>query len=193
MYREEEQRETAQQAFGGDYFGFLKACKMEVRVNALQKSNLKRVYELAQRTNQLNFSGNRYSEAQLLQVMDSNFLETYVIDCQDRFGNYGIVGFAIVDKREPRLLDLMFSCRVQAKRVEHAILSFLLKRFVEDGRRDLCANYRRTAKNTPSGKVFQEMGFELVEVREGVESLMFRRGREIPNDHIVEIKGTIGN
>ena len=99
--------------------------------------NLKRVYELAQRTNQLNFSGNRYQEAQLVEIMGSDFLETYVIDCSDRFGDYGIVGFGVVDIRVPLLLDLMFSCRIQGKRVEHAVLSFLLKRFVSGKKQDL--------------------------------------------------------
>jgi hypothetical protein len=34
--------------------------------------------------------------------MTSASFETYVIDCSDRFGEYGIVEFAVVDIREPR-------------------------------------------------------------------------------------------
>jgi FkbH-like protein len=193
MYREQEQRETALRSFDGNYLGFLKDCHLEARISSLQDSNLKRVYELAQRTNQLNFSGNRYLESQLLEILGTSFLETYVIECLDRFGNYGVVGFAIVDEREPRLQDLMFSCRVQGKRVEHAILSFLLKRFVEGSNRDFYANYRQTPKNSPSGKVFKEMGFELVADLDGVQSLVFRRGREFPDDRIIKITTTLAS
>src|SRR5262249_55234596 len=144
--------------------------------------------ELAQRTNQMNFSGNRYPEAQLKQIMSSKSLETYVIDCRDRFGHYGIVGFAVVDLEVPRLLDLMFSCRVQAKRVEHAVLAFMLDRFAVGKHQDFLANFRRTAKNAPSGKVFDEMGFETVEEKDGVLFLVFRRGKPIPDDRIVKIR-----
>ena len=187
MYREEQQREQAQESFQGDYFGFLRTCQLRAEIQPLTQENLKRVYELAQRTNQMNFSGNRYQEAELLEIMKSPALETYVIHCTDRFGDYGIVGFAVVDTRAPRLLDLMFSCRVQAKRVEHSILTFVLRRFIGETDRDFYANYRKTAKNAPSGKVFEEMGFELAEEKDGVSSLVFRRSREIPDDRIVRI------
>lgn len=184
MYREQQQRHTALESFNGDYKAFLRDCHMEMGIGPLSDANLKRVYELAQRTNQLNFSGNRYPEAELIEIMRCRFLETYVIDCSDRFGNYGIVGFAVVDTREPRLLDLMFSCRIQGKRVEHALLSFLLQ---GGKKQDFYANYRRTLKNAPSGKVFEEMGFECVADNDGALSLVFKQGREIPDDHIISI------
>jgi FkbH-like protein len=192
MYREQQHRETVLEGFKGDYFGFLRDCRMEVDIQPLGDGNLKRVYELAQRTNQMNFSGNRYQEAELVEIMRSPYLETYVIHCKDRFGDYGIVGFAVVDTRVPRLLDLMFSCRVQAKRVEHAILTFLLQRFVSDSGNDFFANYRKTAKNAASGKVFEEMGFEPTAENEEVPSLIFRRTREIPDDQIVRIVAQLG-
>jgi FkbH-like protein len=145
------------------------------------------VYELAQRTNQMNFSGNRYQEAQLMNMLKSSDLETCVIQCKDRFGDYGIVGFAVIDTRVPALIDLMFSCRIQAKRVEHAILTCLLQRFVRDVGKNFYANYRKTSKNAPSGKVFDEMGFELEAEKDGVLSLVFRSGREVPDDQIIRI------
>jgi FkbH-like protein len=188
MYREQEGRDAALKAYAGDYVAFLRECHLELGLSPLDRSNLKRVYELAQRTNQMNFSGKRYPEAELEDVMVSAALETYVIDCRDRFGNYGIVGFALVDIAQPRLLDLMFSCRVQAKRVEHAVLAFLLRRFVRDQKRSLFANFRRTEKNAPAGKVFPELGFEAIGERDGVTTLVFREGQEIPDDRIVTIR-----
>lgn len=190
MYRQQEERHTALDSYKGDYAAFLRECRLRLRISALDHTNVKRVYELAQRTNQMNFSGHRYPEAQLADIMRSAFLETYVIDCSDRFGRYGIVGFAVVDTREPRLLDLMFSCRIQSKRVEHAVLAYLLKRFVQRKGQDFHATYRRTSKNAASGRVFDEMGFECLGVTEGVSSLMFRRGHRIPDDEIVMIETT---
>jgi FkbH-like protein len=187
MYRDQERRHAALNAHDGDYAAFLRDCQLKVAIRPLDRANLTRVYELAQRTNQLNFSGNRYPEARLAQVMDDSLLETYVFDCSDRFGHYGIVGFAVVDTREPRLLDLMFSCRVQGKRVEHAAIAFLLARFVSGRQRDFHANYKRTPKNAPAGAVFGELGFECAGETDGVSSLVFRRGKAIPDDRIITI------
>lgn len=187
MYRQQQQRVVALESSGGDYLAFLKDCDIRLHITPLNDRNLDRVYELAQRTNQMNFSGNRYSLPELKELLGRDACDTYVMKCNDKFGSYGVVGFGILDTRAPRLLDLMFSCRIQSKRVEHAFLSFLLNRFVSAGSRDLFANYRPTPKNAASGKVFEEVGFERVEDKEGVLSLVFKRGQSIADDGIVKI------
>ena len=185
MYREQQQREADLDIYKGDYFGFLRACEIEVTMRPLTEQNLRRVYELAQRTNQMNFSGNRYEEEELRAILRREDLNGVVIACRDRFGDYGIVGFAVVDTRQPCLVDLMFSCRVQAKRVEHAVLAFLLRRFAANGARDFLAKYRRTERNAAAGRVFDEVGFEAIGDSDGVLSLVFRRGNSLADDGIV--------
>jgi FkbH-like protein len=187
MYRQEEQREALLATYQGDYLGFLRENRMQVHLARLSDDNLKRVYELAQRTNQMNFSGNRYSAEALERLAADSRLDTYVIRCSDRFGSYGIVGFSVVDRQEPRLLDLMFSCRVQSKRVEHGFLGWLLTRHRHGGAKDFFANYRKTPKNEPSGAVFRDVGFQEIGVADGVTTLRFDGGREVPEESVVEI------
>ncbi len=187
LYRKAEQREAARESYQGDYRNFLKDCKIRLQVDSLNGGNLERVYELAQRTNQMNFSGNRYPMEALQGLIGHPDFLTCVLSCDDRFGSYGIIGFALVDVREPRLMDLMFSCRVQSKRVEHAFLRFLLLRFVRAEGRDFFANYRATPKNAASGRVFSEMGFQPVAETEGVTSLKFSRAHILPEEDIVTI------
>lgn len=187
MYQMEAVRQTAADRFGSDYFAFLRDCGLEAHLRPLTADNLQRVHELTQRTNQMNFSGNRYERTVLEQILASPDLHTYVLDCRDRFGEYGVVGFCIVDRREPRITDLMFSCRVQSKRVEHALLTYILRRYSNGQTADVYANYRKTPRNAPSGKVFDDMGFETAGERDGVLSLRFAGGREIPDDDIVNV------
>ncbi len=187
MYRQEEQRDALLASYKGDYIGFLRENQMRVFLSRLTDKNMKRVYELAQRTNQMNFSGNRYATEELEKIAANAGLDTYVIRCSDRFGTYGIVGFSVVDRHEPRLLDLMFSCRVQAKRVEHGFLGWLLKQHRGNGQGDFFANYRKTRKNEPSGAVFQEVGFQEIGVVDGVTTLRFDGDREVPDESVVEI------
>ena len=191
MYRVEQQRDAARENYAGDYLEFLRTCGLEVKLRPLDEGNLKRVYELAQRTNQLNFSGNRYREDELRAILAQPQMRGCVVECRDRFGEYGIVGFAVVDESIPRLNDLMFSCRVQAKRVEHAVLGWLIGHF--SGGRDFYAKYLRTERNAPSGKVFEDVGFELAEAYGDSRTLVFRSGREVPDDGIVRVTNEMEN
>jgi FkbH-like protein len=187
MYQQEKERKVVQESFEGDYTRFLQECKIELTLTRLTGENLERVYELAQRTNQMNFSGSRYPREQLAKIQQSQDHETFVIRCADRFGSYGIVGFAVVDVREPRLLDLMFSCRIQGKRVEHAFLAYLLEKYSILERRDFFANYRKTKKNEKPGKVFEEIGFECVDEQDGLVSLKYAKSRPILQENIIRI------
>jgi len=187
MYREQEQREEALKTNQVDYFEFLRSCRMEVNIGSLNETNFERVFELAQRTNQMNFSGNRYQKEELKQMVEKPGIRTLVISCRDRFGDYGIVGFALVDLETQVLLDLMFSCRVQGKRVEHTVLSYLLHEYAVEKGADFYANYRRSSKNANSGIVFQEVGFEPVREQDGVSLLIFRHGNRIPDDGLLKV------
>jgi FkbH-like protein len=166
MYRIEEQRRSAELGFG-DYLQFLRNCNIELAVDVLNDENLERVHELTQRTNQMNFTGSRYGRDALRDLIADETTDSYVLSCSDRFGSYGIIGFAIVDPTGPRLRDLMFSCRVQAKRVEHAFVLFLVQRYCAHGASTFEARFRQTARNSPAEKVFPEIEMEIVLEGEG--------------------------
>lgn len=187
MYREESIRQEVASGFSGDYMAFLRGCDIKLHIRPMTAATIQRVHELTQRTNQMNFSGNRYDRSVLEQILGNPDLDSFVLECEDRFGSYGAVGFSIVDKREPRMTDLMFSCRIQSKRVEHAFLSYLIRKYGSESQRDFWANYRKTPRNAPSGQVFQDIGLEEVEVKDGVTSLLFRKDRAAPDDKIITL------
>lgn len=109
LYRERQIRDVAQKEFKGDYGAFLRDCGLQSIVRPMTDMNLERVHELTQRTNQMNFSGNCYTREQIQELLGSSRIGTYVIDCKDRFGAYGTIGFCTVDRRENRMIDLMLS------------------------------------------------------------------------------------
>ena len=186
-YLREFKRKESAKSFDGDYMAFLRDCDIRLRVSSLRTENLLRVHELTQRTNQMNFSGNRYDQAVLLRMMEAPELDTYVLTCDDKFGSYGIVGFGVVDRREPRLTDLMFSCRIQAKRIEHAFLAFIMKSHLVAPEVIFRASYRKTDRNEPSGRVFSDLGLIEVETIEGVTSLMFPLGASLTDDGVMSL------
>lgn len=187
MYKEQEGRKKAQIDFDGDYHYFLKSCSLKLYIESLNDDNVRRVYELAQRTNQMNFSGNRYEMEQLLQIKGNEKFDTYVIKCEDKFGDYGIVGFGLVNNVESRLIDLMFSCRIQSKYVEHAFLLHLLKKRFSVHKRDFLANYKKTEKNKISGKVFDELGFIECGVEDRTTILKYPFTEHLEEQSIIKI------
>jgi FkbH-like protein len=188
MYQVEQERQGVQEDFKDDYKAFLRHCQIRLTVTSLNEENLERVHELTQRTNQMNFSGNRYDRVVLRDIVRTDCLDTYVLECDDRFGRYGIVGFGIVDRREPRMTDLMFSCRIQSKRVEHAFLRSIIDKYIHLTDTDFHANYRKTPRNAPSGQVFEDLGMTTTGVSDGVTSLLFSRDGVLPDDGIIHVE-----
>jgi FkbH-like protein len=187
MYQVESERQAIVENFGEDYTAFLRYCNIRLSIRPMTEGNLDRVHELTQRTNQMNFSGNRYQRNMLESILNTPHLETHVLDVEDRFGSYGTVGFCIVDSRMPLMTDLMFSCRVQSKRVEHALLAYIIRRYIATTGREFQANYRKTPRNAPAGQVFSDLGLEEISCDSGVSRLVFPKNQEIPDDGIIDV------
>ena len=187
MYQTEATRKSVAAHFGQDYVTFLRHCDIRLNIGSLNAGNLDRVHELTQRTNQMNFSGRRYSRGVLQELLNTPHLETFVLDCEDRFGSYGVIGFCIVDRREPRMTDLMFSCRVQSKRVEHAFIGFLIRKYAAETDRSFSADYCRTERNAPSGRVFSDLGMRQIGEVDGVSRLVVPEDHNVPDEAIIRI------
>ena len=185
MYRQEILRKASSEKFDGDYFDFLRSCSIKMFIDPVQPSNFQRVHELIQRTNQMNFSGNRYSEEEIRAIADNDRFTKYVISVSDKFGDYGIVGFGIFDNEDFLLRDLTFSCRIQSKRVEHAFLQWLLSAIKDKHGQYPEVTYHKTDRNQASGRVFQDLGF--VEVPNSPDRLMLPSGAHLNDDGIIEI------
>ncbi len=165
-YLEQVEREQAQEAYGQDYDSFLRACEMQMRIfTPSTASERERCLELVQRTNQLNLSARRYGSEEFERLLDTDGVVCVAFDCRDRFGHYGIVGFASVDERAetPRLLDFVMSCRVAQKRVERTFFDWLAERERARGATRLEAELVRTPRNGPLRQVLEELPFGVVE------------------------------
>jgi len=161
-YQTELTRQREMETFGGDYEAFLRSCEMKLRLFVpRQEKHILRCFELIQRANQLNLSGKRYADAEFRQLLARPGVLCLAMDCRDRFGDYGIVGFASVDEmqQKPVVKDFVLSCRVAQKRVEHTFLQWLAVREAARGKQVLCAELVRTDRNQPLLKVFDDLRF----------------------------------
>jgi len=163
-YRAAIMREEEQVQFGDNYVGFLATCGIKLDVKAYDNKDLERAVELAQRTNQLNFSGTKYTRAEFSELLGDESLERYVLSCADKYGQYGIVGFAVVRRlsSEIRIEDFMLSCRVQGKFIEQAFFHYLHSNLNPQKSERIWVNFQETIKNSPAKKVLESLGFQKV-------------------------------
>jgi FkbH-like protein len=161
-YKDQIVREEAEENFASDYLSFLASCEITLELGGYFETDRERVAELVQRTNQLNFSGRKYSARELEEIIVDPELEKYVLRCRDKYGAYGTIGFAIVraNPQVLQILDFMLSCRVQRKGIEQAFFSHLLAHHNPGGARSLWINYSQTERNIPARGVLESLGFQ---------------------------------
>ncbi|HET9496019.1 MAG TPA: HAD-IIIC family phosphatase, partial [Chloroflexia bacterium] len=168
MYREEERRRAAESNYEGSRADFLRSCDMRLTIRQAAEADLPRVAELSERTNQLNSTGHVYTLDELRgKLADERWLLP-VAALEDRFGKYGLIGAAIVDRQPPWPQDswllehIMLSCRVEGRGIPAALLRWIMGEAKDAGMRGLKAVYRVSERNLPVRLLFRQMGFQTV-------------------------------
>ena len=162
LYAVEAARALAAESAAGDMDHFLRSCELVLTLSPLSVEDTERVYELSQRTNQLNVAATRYSRDDVARMLAGGTgSEAWTLRCTDRFGDYGLIGFAYGDPQTGHIQDFFMSCRVQRKRVEAAFFAWLAARCEAAGARELAISYHKAARNGPALELFQYLGFGL--------------------------------
>ncbi|WP_340102844.1 HAD-IIIC family phosphatase [Rhodohalobacter sp. 8-1] len=92
--------------------GFLRDSNIQVEKISDLAPIKDRIEELLNRTNQLNFTKKRLSEADVEALISDGRYNNFAVRVKDRFGDYGVVGFISYDPAEHCLNHFVFSCRI---------------------------------------------------------------------------------
>jgi len=160
-YIEDGIRRSAETTYSGTFRQFLRQSGLLLKIAPPSEQSIARISELAQRTNQSNFSTNRYTQTEIRQLLNSPLHKTFIATASDRYGMYGMIGFASLrlEKKQAVIQDLMLSCRIQGKGVESAMISVLAEKAKAAGMERLMGLYRPTRRNGQISGVFQMLGF----------------------------------
>jgi FkbH-like protein len=110
---------------------FLRQCGIEVTIDHDLDKNFDRIVELANRTNQLNFTKKRLETpediAEFRRLCATHGVATGAISVVDKYGDYGMVGYYVVHRhyRGNELLHFAFSCRTMNMGIEQYIYEYL--------------------------------------------------------------------
>lgn len=121
-YKILENREEESRTFASNE-DFLYYSQIQVAVLHDCLNQICRIHELLWRSNQLNFTKKRISIEELESIIeDPNYACGY-ITVQDRFGDYGLVGFYAL--KGGRLDHFFFSCRTMGQKIEQWVYARL--------------------------------------------------------------------
>ena len=169
-YADERQRRASQEV-AESLDDFLQSLQIEVDVAPIDAMSLGRAAQLAQKTNQLNMTTQRYSETQLGERLSEPGWAGYTLRASDRFGDNGIVGVAILHIRDGvcDIETLLMSCRVIGRQIESAFICVLSDIARQKGADELSGWFIPTAKNAPAAGIYAQAGLELRETRDSAE------------------------
>jgi len=102
--------------------------KQKVNLQKINSSNINRAEQLFNKTNQFNFSVNRYNKDQIKKINSHKNCFIRLFSLKDKFGDHGIIGLIVFNKIKNAIYisDFMISCRVLSRKIEEYILYHVL-------------------------------------------------------------------
>lgn len=109
----------------------IKNLQQKVNLYDCKKNNIKRCEQLFNKTNQFNFSLNRYKEKDLIFFSKNSNYDLKLFDLKDRFGNHGVIGAYLlkIEKNKILIQDFLLSCRVLYRFVEDFIIFKIMEKY----------------------------------------------------------------
>jgi FkbH-like protein len=161
MYAVEKHREGLR-ANVGSVDAWLKSLEIRVHVEPLGRANLARTAQLLNKTNQMNLSTRRLTEAELEEWVRQEGRWLRAISVSDRLGDSGLTGIVSLeaDGETAKVVDFVLSCRVMGRKIEETMMHLAIE---EARRRSLVhvvATLVPTAKNKPCLGFFEGSGLK---------------------------------
>jgi FkbH-like protein len=159
LYAAERERERAERQ-ASSLEEFIESLAIDVRIAPVQDGELRRVAQLTERTNQMNFTTVRRPESEIQALAASGRAECLTVHVADRFGDYGLTGVMIFQCQGDTLeIDtFLLSCRALGRGVEHRMLAALGRIAAERGLATVEASFVRTPRNLPALLFLEEVG-----------------------------------
>lgn len=188
QYKEESaRREFAASLSVDDY---LNGLEMWADVHRAIDTEIPRIAQLSQKTNQFNVLTNRYMLDEVKSFVHDDGRVLLTVHAGDRFGDQGLVAFvqAVVDGDSATIVDWVMSCRTMNRRLEFAVEGRLETELKRRGVSRIFASWRRTLKNTPVEDLFEAFGFDLIESDAERKLYVLNMPREEALKHYVVFK-----
>lgn len=190
---EQYQAEAARREFaaGLSVDDYLKGLELWADIHPVADSEIARVAQLSQKTNQFNVLTNRYTVDDVRHFAHDENRLIVSVHAGDKFGEQGLVAFvqAIVSGEEAIIVDWVMSCRTMNRRLEFAVEERIESMLVARGVNTLRAKWCKTQKNAPVSHLFDAFGFSVLDAKEDVRIYELALPCKDKRTHQIKVKG----
>jgi FkbH-like protein len=163
-----------QKAAVTDLPSYLRGLEMQLVWKRFDRIGLQRIVQLINKSNQFNLTTRRYSDEDVIAVMEDPDAFGLQLRLLDRFGDNGIIAIIIGRLQPDRALganvqgnDLyidtwLMSCRVLGRQVEPTTLNLIAQQAAKLGARRLVGEYIPTKKNAMVKDHYARLGFAVM-------------------------------
>lgn len=189
-YQQENMRRELKKKFENveDYFSDL---DLIVDIHYAKESEIPRIAQLTQKTNQFNFNVKRFTEVDIKHFCDSKTSKVFSLSAQDRYGDYGLTGVLIANYFNDMLKidSMLLSCRILSRSIEYAfIFQCLQLLYHEWGINRCCADFFPTKKNVQVKDFLNTVGFNFKKEEENTYIYELQGMPKIPRIDFIQIK-----
>ena len=145
-----------------DMGSYLRGLEMRLLWRRFDRLGLQRTVQLINKTNQFNLTTRRYTEAEVLAVMEDPHAFGLQLRLIDRFGDNGIIAI-IIGRLHPDgdlwIDTWLMSCRVLGRQVEPTTLNLIAEQARKLGARRIIGEFIPSAKNAMVRDHYAKLGF----------------------------------
>ena len=145
----------------GDHNDYLLSLGMTLSIAPFDSAGRKRIAQLIAKSNQFNLTTRRYSEAEIAAMQSSADVFAIQARLHDVFGDNGMIS-AVICRQTAQSWEVdtwIMSCRVLGRRVEEALLQYLVQQARLRGIAEIIGRYIPTAKNGLVRDHYSRLGF----------------------------------
>ena len=184
MYLSNSLRAVEERKFAGAE-DFLRTLDMIATIKLAAPNQISRIAQLTQKTNQFNLTTHRYSEIQIEKLIRSNEHEVVCLTVADRFGDFGLVGVAILwfDNNVAEFDTLLLSCRILGRNVENVFLVECINYIYGRGIDRVKGTYIPSLKNAQTKLFYSHVGFTQLPTQTATQYFELQLTQPITSPH----------
>jgi FkbH-like protein len=165
QYKDQIVRETEKANFDS-MDSYISSLEIKLDIHKDNVSQIARVSQLTQKTNQFNLTTHRYTETEIEEQMISKTKHVYTALVRDKFGDSGLTIVCIIfinnEKTHASIDSLLMSCRIIGRNIESVFMDQVFEDLKNNGILTIDAIYLKTAKNNQVSNFYDQLGFSIV-------------------------------
>jgi FkbH-like protein len=163
LYQHEELRSNERTKLSQEDFLF--GLQLELTISKAVPSDLHRITQLINKTNQFNLTTVRRNILEIEYLANLPTVEIFVASAKDKFGSYGLIGVCIVDHSDDvnNIDTLLLSCRALGRGLEESFLAFVASNLIENNHKPVFGRYIENERNQVAKNFYSKLDFKLRE------------------------------